>query len=398
MPGSMGTDAVAPTCESRFKAPRHTAQAGEATPHRIRLGGIGETRGNPVIYFIYGPDRLLARESALAIAAEFDPDGSNTSWLDGRETSIERICCAVGAASFFGAPRVVIVSDLLARANRESEAGESVGTNEDRRSRGHPGLQTLIAAVPEQHHLIVFEPSMTSVPAAFKSAAPKATLIAGDPPCGAALVSWIEAAVLESQSQFARGAAQRLAETLFQQTWDRKPNNPRYDRPPDLTLLTREIEKLALASHPGPITVEHIATLTQGGPDQRVFRFLDAALASDLRSALDEMERLKEAGEEPAMLLSQLLGQVELSTVAGAAGRKSPEAVARDLGTIAPGRMSAVLASTRRHVQPNGTAAQSGVITDRNLKRGRTRKPEDALLDIVLALGETPPQSAGRSE
>jgi hypothetical protein len=201
-----------------------------------------------------------------------------------------------------------------------------------------------------------------------------------------------------SQSQIARRAAQRLAETLFPQTWDRKPNNPRYDRPPDLALLTQEIEKLALAAHPGPITVEHIATLTPGGPDQRLFRFLDAALAPDLRSALDEMERLIAAGEEPALLLAQLLGQVELATVAGAAGRKSPEAVTRDLGSIAPGRMSAVLASTRRHVRPSGIAAQSGVITDRNLKRGRIRKPEDALLDVVLALGETPSRSAGRSE
>ena len=35
-------------------------------------------RPHRVIYFIHGPDRLLAREAALAIATELDPDGSNT--------------------------------------------------------------------------------------------------------------------------------------------------------------------------------------------------------------------------------------------------------------------------------------------------------------------------------
>ncbi len=78
--GQQGIGAVAPTCESRFKAPGHTAQAGEAAPLPRRPGALTGARGqHRVIYFIHGPDRLLAREAALAIAAELDPDGSNTS-------------------------------------------------------------------------------------------------------------------------------------------------------------------------------------------------------------------------------------------------------------------------------------------------------------------------------
>ena len=48
------------------------------------------------------------------------------------------------------------------------------------------------------------------------------------------------------------------------------------------------------------------------------------------------------------MLLAQLLGQMELTTVAAAAGGKNADAVARDLGTVAPGRLSSVMAATRR--------------------------------------------------
>ena len=350
---------------------------------------VREARGQfAVISFIHGPDRLLARESVLAIAAAIDPDGENTSWLDGREVSIERIASAVGTASFFGAPRIVIVSDLLARASREPDGGDVASADEDRRSRGFPGLDALISAAPQQNHLMFFEPSLTSVPAAFRSAAPGARIVAGEPPRGSALIAWIESAALQLDSRIDRPAAQRLAETLFPQSWDRKPNNPRYDRPPDMARITREIEKLALAAHPGSITFEHIAMLTPGGPDQRVFRFLDAALAGDLRSALDELERLAEAGDEPAMLLAQMLGHVELATVAAAADGRSADAVARDLATIASGRMSAVMASTRRHLPPRSVhAAEIGVETDRRLKTGRVRKPEDALHDFVLALG-----------
>jgi DNA polymerase III delta subunit len=347
-----------------------------------------------VIYFIHGPDRLLARESALAIAAGLDPDGSNTSWLDGRETSFAGVASAIGAASFFGSPRIVIVTDLLIRASRDSDHAESTSGDRERADRGRGELESLVSAVPESHHLVFLEPSLTSVPVVMRTAAPGVRVIAGDPPRGSSLIAWIEAAALRAESRIDRRAAQRLAESLFPQSWDRKPSNPRYDRPPDLALLTSEIDKLALAAHPDPITVSQIAELTPGGPEQRVFRFLDSALAGDLRSGLDELERLVAGGEEPAMLLAQLLGQVELAAVTVVGNGKTADAVARDLNSVAVGRVSAVMATTRRqppHVtDPTGT----GVLADRNLKTGRFRKPEDALHDLMLALASS---ASGRS-
>jgi DNA polymerase III delta subunit len=350
-----------------------------------------------VIYFIHGPDRLLAREAALAITADLDPDGSGTSWLDGRETSFAGVASAIGAASFFGSPRIVIVTDLLGRASRDSNAAESTG-DEERPGRGRAELELLVSAVPESHHLIFLEPSLTAVPAVLRAAEPGVKVIASDPPRGPALIAWIEAASLGAGSRIDRRAAQRLAEALYPQSWDRKPYNPRYDRPPDLALLHAEIQKLALAAHPGPITVDQITALTPGGPDQRVFRFLDAALGGDLRSGLEELERLLASGEEPAMLLAQLLGQLELTTVIAAAGGKNADAVARDLGTVPASRLSAVMTTTRRRPPRAAHAAGMGVQADRALKSGRLRMPEDALHDLVLALATSAPRgSSGES-
>ncbi len=347
-----------------------------------------------MIYLVHGPDRLLAREAMLAITAELDPDGSSTTWLDGRETSFAGVASAAGAASFFGSPRVVIVTDLLVGANRHSDTGEPTGGDEERPGRGRAELESLVSAVPESHHLIFFEPSLATVPAVFKSTAPTAKVIAGEPPRGPKLIAWIEAAAIQAECRIDRRAAQRLAETLYPQTWDRKPSNPRYDRPPDLARLKAEVDKLALAAHPGPIAVDHIDMLTPVGPDQRVFRFLDVALAGDLRSGLDELRRLLAGGEEPAMLLAQLLGQVELATVAMEAGGKNAEAVARDLGSIASGRLSAVMATTRRQVPQPARAVGTSVLADRHLKTGRIRRPEDALHDLVLALEAAAPRGS----
>jgi DNA polymerase III delta subunit len=344
-----------------------------------------------VIYFIHGPDRLLGRQVVLAVTAEFDPSGSNTTWLDGRETSFAGVASAVGAASFFDSPRVVVVTDLLVRASRDAEMGESTSGLEDRRGRGRTELESLVLAVPESHHLIIFEPTLTSVPAIFKTTTRLIKVIAGEPPRGPALIAWIESAALGAESRIDRRTAQRLAETLYPQTWQRKPSNPRYDRPPDLARLKAEIEKLALAAHPGPITVDYVALLTPSVPHQRVFRFLDAALMGDLRTGLDELERLISGGEEPAMLLAQLLGQMELATVASAAGGRNPDAVARDLGAVAPGRLSSVMDATQRQAPRSNFIAGVGVLTDRNLKTGRVRKPEDALRDLVLALATISP-------
>jgi len=346
-----------------------------------------------VIYFIHGPDRLLAREAALNIASNLDPDGSNSSWIDGREVSFADVASAIGSASLFSSPRVVAVSDLFGRAGRDSDNVQSAGDAE-RPGRGRVEIESLVLAVPESHHLILFEPSLSSVPAAFKKAAPAAKVIAGEPPRGSALVAWIEAAAIHAECRIDARAAQRLAETLYPESWGRTPTNPRYDRPPDLALLKAEIEKLALAAFPGPITLDDVATMTPGAPDQRVFQFLDAALAGDLRPGVEKLDRLIAGGEEPAMLLAQLLGQIELTTVAAAAGGKNADVVARDLGTVAPGRLSAVMAATRRRALRGTYFVETSARADRNLKTGRVRKPEDALHDLVLALASPSPEGS----
>jgi DNA polymerase III delta subunit len=335
-----------------------------------------------MIYFIHGPDRLLARQAALAIANDVDPDGHNTNWLDGRETSLAKLLASIGAVSFFGTSRVVVVSDFLPRWNRDAD-------NEIEGSQGASpaiaGLREALTSVPDSNCLILLEPALSALPAALKLMGLAINVISGAPPRGKALVDWIQDRALQFGSKISPRSAQYLAVALYPQTWDRKPNNPRYDDPPDMMLLASEIEKLATAAHPGNIEEEHIRTLTPGRPDQRLFRFIDATVGRNLRSALVEWQRLEEGGEEPAQLVAQALGQVELTTLTAVAGMRSADQVARDLGGIQPSRVSAVMASSRGQHPQAGLSAGDAIAADRKLKSGRSRQPIDALYDLMLS-------------
>jgi DNA polymerase III delta subunit len=336
-----------------------------------------------MIYFIHGPDRLLARQAAAAIVHDVDPDEVNTSWFDGRETSYARIAAAVGSAGFFGAVRVVVVTDLLAKSGATTVSSDSDDAAGERPASN--ALATLVSAVPAENVLVLVEPSLVGPPAALKSL--PARVVAAEPPRGPALVKWIDGAAQGLGAHIEPRAAQALAQALYPQTWDRKPPNPRYDRPPDMTLLTHEIEKLALAAHPGSISQDHVRALTSGGPDDRLFRFVDAAVGGNVQPALAELERLIDAGVEPAMILAQTLGQIELIAVAGEAASGAAAGVSRDLSSVSASRLSAVLNAARRLHSHHGRSLVTGAVdVDRRLKSGRTRQPLDALHDLVLGL------------
>ena len=226
---------VAPTCESRFKAPVHTAQAGEAAPFPGRLDAVRERGPERVIsFFIHGPDSTLAPEAVLknGTAAEFDPSGSNTTWLDGRETSFGGV--RVGRRRRF-------VLRLIRHCDRRrrilfwsGQPGIGVRGVNSLESKNELGMRTrrriqpLVWAVPSHIFLTIFEPTLTSVPAMLKTAAPGLKVIAGEPPRGPALDRWrFEATAQGAESRIDRRTAQRLAETLIRRRGKRKPSNPR---------------------------------------------------------------------------------------------------------------------------------------------------------------------------
>ena len=331
-----------------------------------------------MIAVILGPDYALAHQRLKEIRQQRDPSGDSTSFLDGKSVSIRQVIMDISSIGFFSAGRIVIVEDLIARLGKQ---GAKDGGNT-------PDWPGLFAAVQPASTLILVDTSLQSVPAAVKKALPKDAIVTDSrPPRGPQLIGWIQATAKRHGSGIDQQAARDLAMSLYPQSWAQEPRNPAYDRPPDMEMLGNEIAKLALAAHPGPITQQHLREMVVRESDDKLFTFLDAASTGNVGVAVVELEKLLDAGEDPAKLLAQLSQNVELGAVMSAAGRRNPTDVGKEIGLANANRMTSIqrglqgqsLSSALRRV-PLATDA------DRKMKTGALKEPLDALYDVMLSI------------
>lgn len=350
-----------------------------------------------MIAVILGPDRRLAREHLAAIRLELDPIGDNTDQLDGRQISIESAIAAVAAGSFFGGARVVVIEELLSRMGK-SKGDPSTGDGEATASSGSIDLSRLVAAVAPGNHLVLVDRGLGTVPATAKAALPRdARIEVGEPLRGTGLIRWMGEQARTSGSSCSEQVARQLASTLYPQHWSAKPSNPAYDRPPDMDAIANEIEKLACASAPGPITVETIRELTAAASDDRLFAFVDAVLGDQHGIAARQLDSLVSAGEEPSRLANQLMTQVELiGLVAAARPGASVDAIGREAGIASVGRMKAVDDGRRRLRRPVADWLQRALDVDYGIKRGRIRSGWDGVYALIGDAGHGNDKRTGR--
>lgn len=332
-----------------------------------------------MIAVIVGPDYALARTELRKLTRSRDPDGNSSSTLDGKTASMNDVLMAATSIGFFSAGRLVIVEDLVARLGKQGakESGSA------------PDWSALFKQIPEASTLILFDPSVQSVPAAIKKALPgDALVIVSDPPRGAQLIQWLRHAAREEGANLDERTARLIAETIYPQSWSAKSNNPAYDRPPDLDILHNEIAKLVTAALPGKITEAHVRALIDRGDDDQLFTFIDAAISGNLPAALVQLDRLLEAGEDPNKLLAQLGQQVELSVVMAAAGNRPPQEVGRDIALPNPNRMTSIQRGLRNQSGDVRRSVDSLKTIDRRMKVGELRNPIDALYEALMEIAD----------
>ncbi len=330
-----------------------------------------------MIVVIIGPDASMVRDAVTKHTSTADPDGQSTSELDGNTASMTDVVQAISSVGFFSAGRVVVVHDFISKLNRTGGRGKNA-----------PDWSALFGAVPEASTLILADPALAGVPAGVrKSLPPEAIMVEGDPPRGPALIKWIRARVTTLDGDISDADARYLAERLYPQTWAHKGNNPAFDRPPSLALISSELDKLTTAAHPDAITRQHIEGLVHRGDDDRIFGFIGAVIGGNLASATTELNRLLEAGEDPHRMLAQLGQTIELTAALAVADRRDPAAVGRELGLSNPARMTAIARGLRTS-SPGRAKRAVRVMTDadRRMKTGVLRDPIDVLQYIISAL------------
>lgn len=331
-----------------------------------------------MIVIILGPDAGLARRTLKRVLADRDPSGQETSWLDGNSVGIPAVMGDIASVGFFSDGRVVVVENLIARLGKQ---GAKDGGNP-------PNWAGLYAAVPEASTLVLLDPSLSELPSLAKKPLPAGAIVEhSKPPRGPALVDWIIRTAKNAGSSMDKATAQDLAMTLYPQNWNNEAKVAAYDRPPDMELLENEIHKLVLAAHPRPVTQDTIRTMTLREEQDQIFAFLDAAGSGNVPVAMQELHKLLAVGEDPAKLLAQLSGNIEIGSVVAAGGKRQANAIASDMGAKSPGQVQ----SMQRNMQgmsPNVAQTRSRIASeaDRKFKTGQLKDPLDALYDTILRI------------
>lgn len=350
-----------------------------------------------MIVIVHGPDASICRVETNRAASSIDPEGSNTSRLDGKSLRVADAVSMVATPSFFGSGRVVIIDDLLARssrANEDSDFGSDSSTSKGSNLGGD--IATLFAAVHPDNLLILVDSSLPLVPAAVVKILPKdARVVSGEPPRGHALIEWIRTQALDQGSDIDRDATQLLAETLFPQTWSAKPSNPRFDRPPDLDHISSELSKLGLYAHPDTIHINHLRELVVSAMADRLFPFVEQSVAGNLANAVRDLESFDIHGDDAHRAASQLYQQIELSTVLASSPAKiDPITVGRELGLSNPNRMFGIARAPRPALPDEGVLEATDV--DRRLKTGKIKDVADGIYSLITWFAETRRETINR--
>ena len=336
-----------------------------------------------MIFFVHGPDALLARSHVKDILDRVDPGGENTTRVDGRSTSPQAIAGMVATPSFFGMARVVVVDDLLSMTSKNAESDDDeIESTGGRKS--NAGVVEMLGQVVEPNSLILVEPSLASVPAAIKKAGVGIDVRSGVPPRGSDLVKWVQKRAETAGSSIDNHAARVLLDAVAPGMWQQASRNPAYDVPPDLDAIQQELEKLATFAYPDPISAKHIGIMTSSGTADQLFPFLAALFEAKNVEAVRLLSDAIDNGEDHFRTIAQIYGQAELVAPLEAGRGIDPESIGKDLGISNPRRMAMIARSLRGSGVSSRIPAIAGV--DRAQKTGALRSTDDvlfALLDVI---------------
>jgi DNA polymerase-3 subunit delta len=275
-----------------------------------------------MLILLYGDDQFRIDERVREIRAQHDPTGLVTSVFTAPDDSIEAVrnaCCSPG---FFGSTRLVIVYDLVARAQRGHRQPATL-----------PALASeLHRGVPESTVLVLVERHLDSAATrALQAAVPGAIVERFTTPRGRDLIAWAVQRARSYGATLDPAVAEQLLESLFPVTW-RRPASVG-DVPPDLYRLDHELAKLALAAQPDSVvTGTLLAELVASEEAANDWALAGALAAGDEAQAILELERTLARGVQPELVLAQLVSQYEVYAAIASSPGTPPERVARETG------------------------------------------------------------------
>ena len=244
------------------------------------LDWLRETGEQPIrpVYAVFGDDSYLIRESIGAVARVVLPDedrDAGISRFSGPATPLATVLDEVCTLPFFSRRRLVVVDEadpFVTKYRKDLEA--YVGNPSD--------SGTLLLQVKQWPATTKLAQLVEKAGLAINASAPRE----------AELVSWLtQLARTRFDVQLAADGARLLVELVG----------------PEAGLLAAEVEKLAVyAGDSRRIERADITKLVGGGRVETIWKALDAATTGQGRLALEHLDNLLAAGEQPVPLLAAM--------------------------------------------------------------------------------------------
>ena len=238
-----------------------------------------EAAAPPAVCVVFGDEPFFKRLALAELRRRVVPDGDaefSLATFDGEAVEPRDVFDELSGVALFGSGRkLVIVEDA-----------------DDFVSRHRATLEDYVARPKPSGVLVLVVKTWASNTRLYKAIESSGLQIDGSGPTAAALTKWLVGwAKTAHQAKLARDAAELLVEILG----------------PEPGLIDQELAKLAAAGGESrEITAELVQKLVGGWRAQTTWDMLDAALAGNAASALEQLDRLLLSGEEAIGVLAQI--------------------------------------------------------------------------------------------
>jgi len=311
------------------------------------------------VYAVYGDDSYLIRESIRAIAVALFTDDeereSGISRFPGPTSSLANVLDEVSTLPFFSRRRLVIVEDadpFVSKYRRELEAFVA-----------HPSDSgTLVLQVKQWTATTKLAVLVEDAGASINCASPRER----------ELVSWLtQLARTRHDVQLSADAARLLIELV-----GAEPG-----------ILASEVEKLAVyVGESGKIERADIVKMVGAGRVETIWNTLDAATTGEARIALEHLDNLFAAGEQPTPMLAAMTAS--LAKVHHAGRLRAAARLALDEACRIAGIPSFAIEKTRKqhaHLGPGRVDRLPARLlkADLDLKGGSMLNPR-MILEILM--------------
>lgn len=266
-----------------------------------------------MFYIFHGQDDFSAQEALAKIRHAIGaPDmlDLNTAAVDGKTATVSDIINAINALPFLSPKRLVIVSGFLSRLGRNKNDADVAET-----------LISALKNMPETTELVFWDmvELKKNHPVLKFGMVHKNCVHYFGVPQKQTLPKWIEKRVQQKGGKMEFQAGQALSNVVGD----------------DLRALDNEIEKLLLyVGDSRPVTLADVALLCPYTADSETFAMANAIGRRDTRSALDQLHKRLEEGQNPLAILagiaSQFRGLLEVKSMAEAG--LTPAQIAREKG------------------------------------------------------------------